>query len=138
MTCCVLDGSTALAWVLPGEASAAGDALLDRVAAEGALVPGLWHLEVGNVLLAAERRGRITAAERRQALDTLAGLPLRADADTAGQAWHGSLGCAVAHRLTLYDACYLELALRRDLPLATLDEALRRAAAASDVALLGS
>jgi hypothetical protein len=60
VTLCVLDSSAALAWVMPGEGDAATEALLDDVASAGAVAPGLWSLETANLLLAAERRGRIT------------------------------------------------------------------------------
>lgn len=133
MTACVLDSSAALAWVLPGESSDAGDALLDQVAEHGATVPGLWALETAHVLLTAERQGRITLAERRQALSTLIALPIQVDAKTATQAWEETVMLAAAHNLTVYDACYLELALRLSLPLATLDQALRHAAAVCGV-----
>ena len=137
MTRCVLDSSVALAWVLPGEGDQATEQLLDEVAAAGAAAPGLWPLEIGNVLLQAEKAKRITSVERRQALATLAGLPVQIDPDTAAQAWSRTLGLAETQKLTLYDASYLELALRLALPLASLDRKLRQAAAASGVELLG-
>jgi predicted nucleic acid-binding protein len=64
MAAFVLDCSVALAWFLPGERAAATDALLDQATEVGALVPGLWRLEVGNVLLIAERKGRIERTHR--------------------------------------------------------------------------
>lgn len=137
MTRCVLDSSVGLAWVLPGEGDGATEALLDEVAAEGAAAPGVWPLETANVLLRAERAKRITSDERRRALATLAALPIHIDADTAVQAWDRTLNLAEAQGLTLYDASYLELALRLSLPLASLDRTLRRAAAACGVLLLG-
>lgn len=137
MTRCVLDSSVGLAWVLPGEGDGATEALLDEVAAEGAAAPGLWPLETANVLLRAERAKRITSDERRRALATLAALPIHIDADTAVQAWDRTLNLAEAQGLTLYDASYLELALRLSLPLASLDRTLRRAAAVCGVLLLG-
>jgi predicted nucleic acid-binding protein len=137
VTLCVLDSSAALAWIMPGEGDAATDALLDGVTDAGAVVPGLWPLETANVLLAAERRGCITLAERRQALETLAELPIRVDPHTAARAWGDTLHLAASRDLTLYDASYLELALRSGLPLASLDRKLREAAAGCGVALLG-
>lgn len=136
MTRCVLDSSAALAWVLPGEGQAALERLLGEIAADGAVVPGLWPLEVGNILLVAERRGRLGAAERREALDLLRALPIDTDDETAARAWVATLTLAAAHGLTLYDASYLELARRRGLPLATLDSALRRAAGEAGVVLI--
>ena len=137
MTRCVLDSSVALAWVLPGEGTDATEALLDEIAASGAAAPGLWPLETANVLLQAERARRITRAERQRSLAALAALPIRIDADTATQAFGSTTALAEAHGLTLYDASYLELALRLALPLASLDGKLRQAAQASGVELLG-
>lgn len=137
MTHCVLDSSVAMAWVLPGEGDAATEALLDDVAAAGAATPGLWALETGNVLLHAEKAKRISTAERRQALIILSGLPIHIDPDTAAHAWDETLSLAEAQNLTVYDASYLELALRLALPLASLDKKLRKAAAACGVRVLG-
>ena len=137
MTRCVLDSSVALAWVLPGEGSDATEALLDEIAATGAAVPSLWPLETANVLLYAEKARRITRDERRRSLTTLAALPIRIDPDTAAQAFGSTLSLAESHGLTLYDASYLELALRLALPLASLDRKLRQAAQASSLELLG-
>jgi len=134
---CVLDSSVALAWVLPGEGDAATEALLDRVATAGAVAPGLWPLEIANVLLQAERARRITRAERQQALGLLAALPIRVDPEGASHAWGQSLTLAETLGLTVYDACTLELALRLGQPLASLDRPLRRAALARGVTLLG-
>jgi predicted nucleic acid-binding protein len=136
VTLCVLDSSVALAWVLPGEVEAIAETLLNDVVSRGAVVSGLWRLEVANVLLAAERRGRITLAERQEALTTLADLPIRTDPHTVAHAWGDALHLAAARGLTLYDATYLELALRLRLPLASLDRELRAAAADCGVALL--
>lgn len=137
MTVCVLDSSVALAWVLPGEATDATEALLDEIAARGAAAPGLWPLETGNVLLQAERARRIARHERRNSLTFLAALPVRLDPETAALAHGRTTDLAEARGLTLYDAAYLELALRLALPLATLDRRLREAAQASGVELLG-
>jgi predicted nucleic acid-binding protein len=137
VTVCVLDCSVALAWFLPGEATPHTEALLDRVAEAGAAVPALWPLEVANVLLMAERRGRITRAHRVTALTSLRRLPIRIDPETADHAWTATSDLAAAQGLTLYDATYLELCLRADLPLATLDQPLSKAARALGVEVLG-
>lgn len=133
----VLDSSVTLAWFLPDERRAEIDALLDRVSVEGAVVPGLWPIEVGNAFLAAERQKRMSAMQRGKALRALAMLPIQFDAETVVHAWATALSLAEAHRLTLYDAVYLELAVRRSLPLASLDRDLRAAGSALNVALLG-
>jgi predicted nucleic acid-binding protein len=124
----VLDSSVVLSWCLPDEGALDPDDVQILVAARGAIVPGHWSLEVANVLLMAERRGRIDAHFRRAALDDLALLPITVDIETPARAW-----TAETHRLTVYDAAYLELAGRRMLPLATLDAALRRAGEAMGI-----
>lgn len=135
MSACVLDCSAALSWILPGEGDMAADALLDTVAEAGASVPALWPFEVANVLLMAERRGRITPAERRQALSLLGDLQIHVDPQSPARAWTETLALAQAHRLTAYDASYLELAVRQGLPLASRDTELRSAALACGVPL---
>lgn len=111
--------------------------IFDRLSHSGAWVPGLWRLEVANVLEMGVRRKRHSADFRDATLFDLAQLPIQVDADTDRQAWDATLHLAIRHQLTLYDAAYLELALRRDLALATLDEALRNAAGAEKISLLG-
>src|SRR5437899_498031 len=103
----------------------------------GAWVPALWRLEVANVLQMNVRHGRHDAAFRDAALADLAILPISIDAETERHAWGSTLRLAEQHRLTLYDAAYLELAQRRGMPLATLDQELRDAASAEGVVLLG-
>lgn len=132
----VLDCSVALAWLLPDEHSAPVDAVMDRVAASRAWVPGLWRLEVANSLQTAVRRGRISAEFRDASLSDLSLLTIRVDPDTSSFSWSDTLHLADTHGLTLYDAAYLELAKRLGLPLASLDSALRTAASACNVALL--
>jgi predicted nucleic acid-binding protein len=133
---CVLDSSAALAWVLPGEATPATEAMLTAVGELGAIAPGLWPLETANVLWAAERLGRITLAERTQALAILAELPIHIDDRAAALAFGATSALAAARNLTIYDACYLELALRLGLPLASLDSRLSQAATAAGVPLI--
>jgi predicted nucleic acid-binding protein len=133
----VLDCSVTLAWLLPDEDAASAQAVLDRVAASRAWVPSLWRLEVANSLQSAVRRRRIDAAFRDASLDDLGLLNIQADPDTAGFAWRDTLQLSDACGLTVYDAAYLELALRLGLPLATHDAQLRRAATYQDVVLLG-
>lgn len=136
MSALVLDASAALAWCFIEERTPASQALLDRVAQAGAVVPPLWHLEIGNILLAAERRARATIAQVADAVGSLARLPIATDQADAAQRARESLALARQHRLTVYDACYLDLALRRALPLATLDDALQRAARETGVELI--
>lgn len=133
----VLDCSITLAWVYADETTEPINRVFDALRQGGAWVPGLWRLEVANVLEMGVRRKRHDAVFRDATLADLAQLPIQVDGDTDLQAWGASLWLAERHRLTLYDAAYLELALRRNLPLATLDADLRRAARGEKVELLG-
>lgn len=133
----VLDCSVAIAWLMPDEHSGYGQTILDRVVVEGAIVPDLWPLEVGNTLLVAERRKRIAPTQRLQALHMLADLPITLDQQTHKYAWNSALDLAEAHQLTLYDATYLELASRCSLPFATLDKQLVRAAGNMGISVPG-
>lgn len=124
----VLDCSATVPWVFESEATKATDALLDRLAQGArAWVPALWHLELANVLLGARRKNRIDQAGVEQFLGTLALYDVAVDQDTMANAWAKTLALAESHNLSVYDAAYLELALRRGLPLATLDTALAAA-----------
>ncbi|MEA1673466.1 type II toxin-antitoxin system VapC family toxin [Nitrospirillum sp. BR 11163] len=136
MTLCVIDSSAALAWVLPEETSPAAQALLERIIQDGALAPPLWRIEVANVLAMAERRGRISASDRQNALKQLGRLPIAFDDDGNARLWDAVSNLALRHGLSVYDAIYLELALRSGLPLATFDKALRQAASSSGVPLM--
>lgn len=134
----VVDCSVAVTWCFEDEATAEGDALLERMQEEGAAVPALWHLEIGNVLLQAERRGRITPADQAARIELLRKLPVDTDAETTARALTEILSLARAQRLTTYDAAYLELAARRGLPLATKDRELQDAAAQLGVTVLAA
>ena len=132
-----LDTSATIAWVYAGETSRPVRAVFDQVTESGAWVPGLWRLEIANVLEMGVRRGRHDAAFREMTLADLALLSIQVDPHTNDRAWGATIRLAERHRLTVYDAAYLELALRRGLPLATLDRELRVAATAENVTLLG-
>lgn len=124
----VLDCSVTVAWFFEDEATPETDALLDRTAESGALVPGLWRLQVGNVLSQAERRKRIDPSRVASYVDVLAQLPIATDTETEERALRETLALARQENLTTYDAAYLEVAMRRGAPLATRDTALIRAA----------
>jgi predicted nucleic acid-binding protein len=134
----VVDNSVALTWCFEDERTAATTALLERVGESGALAPGLWPLEALNGLLVAERLGRLDASRRRRLAGFLHALPINLDDETASQAWTATLGLAERFALSAYDAAYLELAQRHGLPLATLDQDLRKAATALGLTVLGS
>jgi predicted nucleic acid-binding protein len=133
----VLDSSITVAWLYREEATRSVDELFEDLIEASAWVPALWHLEVANVLQVGIRRGRHAADFRDRVLSDLSEFPIHVDSETARQAWGATARLAEHHRLTVYDAAYLELALRRGLPLATLDEDLRTAAEAEGVPLLG-
>jgi predicted nucleic acid-binding protein len=136
MAVCVLDAAIAVSWCIPSETDDAAAAALDAIVRGGALAPGLWSIEVANALLMAERRQRISEAQRLRALQALVELDIEVDAQEAAVIWGRVSHLAQIHRLTVYDATYLELALRRSLPLATTDKALARAAEATGLGVL--
>jgi predicted nucleic acid-binding protein len=122
----VLDCSATIPWVFESESTKETDALLDDLASGGkAWVPALWHLELGNVLLGAQRKERIDKAGIEKFLSTLGVYDIEVDSETMAMAWSKTLALAESFRLSMYDATYMELALRRGLPLATLDKSLR-------------
>ena len=128
----MLDNSVCMRWLfcdgMPEDRAYAARVLqhmIDDVAE--AVVPGLWPLEAGNVMVRAEARQQLSEARSAEFLGVLGGMNIRTDADTASRALHDTLQLARRFRLSTYDASYLELALREALPLATLDENLRRA-----------
>lgn len=132
----VLDGSAALAWCFEDEETEATKRLRHEVRANGAIVPRLWRLEVANALLQAERRRRLTQGKTAALLGLLREMPIVIDDETDNRAFADTLHLARAHDLSAYDAAYLELALRRTLPLATLDRDLARAAKRAGVTVM--
>ena len=126
----VLDASVAVAWCFDDESTPEAWALLGRLRATPAHVPALWALEIGNILLGAEKRRRISRERTIEFLGILGELDIRVDPDLPGRAFRDVLPLARERRLTTYDATYLELAIRLGLPLATKDKALARAAMA--------
>jgi predicted nucleic acid-binding protein len=131
----VLDCSVTMAWLFREELTPFTERVLDDVTAGRAVVPSLWPLEVGNVLLLAERRGRVSEADGARFLALLGGLPIEVDS-LRGLEWlHDVVPLARATGLTVYDASYLELAGRFGAPLATLDRRMAAAAEHFGVAL---
>ena len=125
----IVDASIGFAWVYQGQATPETDHLLNEVAAGATvIVPALWFLEMSNVLLMAQRRHRLTAAQRKAAMEKLTAMQFLVDEEGTRNAFGKTSELAEKHGLTIYDATYLELALRRSLPLASRDEALRTAA----------
>jgi len=132
----VLDSAITLAFVFSDQLDEGVAQVFDQAAAEGVLVPQHWRLEVANALALAVHRGRIDSEFRAGALADLSLLCIETDPNTDAHAWTDTLAFAERFRLTLYDAAYLELAHRRNLPLATLYEDLRVAARTASVPLL--
>ena len=133
MTTYVLDASVAIAWLFDDESDPRADFFLTRLENEPALVPQHWILEVRNALLVGERRGRIRADEVDERLINLKVLPVPTDSEPDFEV---AFALARAHRLSFYDAIYLELARRQGLPLATLDDRLGQAALAEGLSLV--
>ena len=124
----VIDASIALSWCFEDEATPETDRLFEQVRDDGAIVPGLWHLELANVLLQAEKRKRISAEDVATRLRLISVLPIATDRETSARAWQDTLSIARVEGLTAYDAAYLELAIRLGIPLLSKDDDLIRAA----------
>lgn len=131
------DASVAIAGVAEDEQAPECAALLERAILQGAAAPAIWALEVANILGLKLQRKKISAEGRRRALASLRSVDIALDVvEFRSAAFDRTIGFADEHRLTLYDAAYLELAVRLGCPLATLDSALREAARAENIALL--
>lgn len=133
MTAAVLDASIVLSWCLGDEHNALADRAMQWTIDQGAVVPGIWWYELRNALVVNERRGRIGAEDVRASLADLAEMRISLDTGHDGAV---VLDLARRHDLSVYDAAYLEVAVRRGLPLASLDLRLRQAASANRIALL--
>ena len=133
MSAFVLDASVAIAWLLDDEENPLADAARWRIVDGGAFVPQVWHLEVRNALLVAERRRRISEEGATERLRSLKELPIYTDTEPDLET---TFELARRHHLAIYDAVYLELARRRNEALATLDSALVRAAATEGLPLV--
>ncbi|MFI5454800.1 MAG: type II toxin-antitoxin system VapC family toxin [Isosphaerales bacterium] len=131
----VLDCSLTMAWCFDDEATPYTDGVRDQLAEVRAIVPMLWPLEVANATIVGERRKRLDEARTLRFFALLSGLPIVVDDETAARAWSETLHLARAYNLSAYDAAYLELAIRRGLPLASLDDKLKATAKSTGVAL---
>jgi predicted nucleic acid-binding protein len=129
----VVDASIAASWILPDEQAEAAMLWRERLALDGAVAPVIWWYEVRNLLLVAERRNRIDAEYVEIAFQLIEDYPITiADRPEPGVL----MQLARRHTLTIYDAAYLEIALRMSIPLATLDKALIKAARVEEIALV--
>lgn len=132
----VVDNSVVMAWCFVDEGREYADRILDKLVTAEILVPAIWPLEVGNVLLVAERRKRLTRADSIRFLSLLDNLPITVEQETPDRMLKEIFSLAREYTLSTYDASYLDLAMRKGLPLATLDEALIKAARKSKVEVL--
>ncbi len=133
----VLDCSMTMAWCFADESTPETAAIQDRLASEAAVVPAHWFLEVVNVLTMAEKRRRISPDDASQFLQMLSVLDIQVDDEASRRAFDHILPLCRSHGLTSYDAAYLDLVIRRQLPLASLDDALRQAVTSLGMQVLG-
>lgn len=132
----VVDNSVVMSWCFQDQANDYADAVLSRLAEATAYVPSVWPLEVTNALLAAERRGCLSEAGSLRFLVLLSQLPIRVESEGPAKEMKDVLALARAHKLSSYDAAYPDLAMKKGVPLATLDKKLRQAAKAMKLRLL--
>ena len=133
----VVDCSTTMAWCFEDEANRSADEALSTLLTDEGLVPSIWTLEVANVLLGAERHGRLTEADTMRFLDLLGDLPIRVEQCDTPVVFGAVMPCGRRFGLTSYDAAYLDLAMRTGAPLATSDKKLREACRSAGVPLHG-
>ena len=131
----VLDASVALAWFFQDAADAYADRVLESLAERTAVVPSIWPLEIANALVTGERRNRNLPEQSDTWLSNMKQLPIRVEAEVGLAEIPDLLAICRSWQLTSYDAAYLELARRLQLPLATLDQKLHQAASAAGLTL---
>jgi predicted nucleic acid-binding protein len=124
-----------MAWFFADEANSYADSVAKSLKDAIAVVPGLFHLEIANILLVGERRKRNNRAQADSFVTRLAALPVIVDGQTASRACTDTIALARTYGLSTYDAAYLEVAVRETLPIATLDDEIRDAAIAIGVSL---
>ena len=124
----VIDNSVIMGWCFEDEEDDYADAALECLATGEALAPAVWPLEVGNVLLAAERKKRLNRAAIIRFLELLGALPIRVEQESPDRMFKEIVSLAWEQNLSTYDASYLDLAMRRGIPIATRDTALAEAA----------
>jgi predicted nucleic acid-binding protein len=134
----VVDNSVVMAWCFDDEADSYTDAIQDSLTHNVAYVPSIWPLEVTNVLLVAERKKRITKAASGHFIAMLSQLPIVVDSTEQERVFHDIMSLARQYKLTSCDACYLELAIRKGLPIASLDNAILKAANDIQIQIIGT
>lgn len=134
----VLDNSVTMRWLLKSSKpsdQAYAESVLTALIDVDAYVPSLWHLEVGNVLINAEKYGDLKLGDSEGFISRLESLPIYVDEETANKALNRTLNMAREYKLSSYDVAYLELAIRKGMPIATLDKDLRKAAVKANVSI---
>ncbi len=129
----VIDSSVIMSWCFEGEGNDYAEAVLESLETREALVPAIWPLEVGNVLLVAERKKRLNHSSSVRFLGLLGGLPISVEQEPPDRMLKEIFSLAREHKLSTYDASYLDLAMRLGLPLSTLDTSLLKAAGKCEV-----
>jgi predicted nucleic acid-binding protein len=136
MSSFVIDNSVVMSWCFKDETNKYGDAVLERLAEFTAIVPPIWPLEVVNVLLVAERRNRLKQVDSVRFITLLSQLPIVVEHEASERQMKDLLALGRASNLSSYDAAYLDLSVRKDCPIATLDKKLIEAAKKADVTIL--
>jgi len=132
----VIDTSVVMTWCFKDETSKYADAILDSLEVSIAVVPSIWPLEVGNVLLVAERKKRLGEADSTRFIALIAELPIMIEQEPPERMMKEILALAREHKLSTYDASYLDLSMRKGLPIATLNNGLIAAAKRSQVPII--
>ena len=132
----VLDNSVVMSWCFKDETNQYADAVLDQLSEATAIVPSIWPLEVVNVLLVAERSKRLQQADSVRFITLLLQLPIEVEHEWPEKIMKDLLALGRTKNLSSYDASYLDLAMRKDCPIATLDKRIRDAAEDISVAVL--
>ena len=133
----VIDSSAMLTIQFPDEDGSLFQDVAELLADFGAVTPVHWKAEIANSLVVATMRGRISVPERDNIIADMSGFAIETDHESAEQFWQNTIKLCDRHKLTAYDASYLELSLRRSLPLATMDKALAASARAEGVTVYG-
>jgi predicted nucleic acid-binding protein len=134
----VVDNSVVMTWCFADETDKYSDAVLDSLVVSTAFVPSIWPLEVGNVLLVAEGRKRLSEADSTRFIALLGELSIVIEQEEPERMMKDVVALARKHKISTYDASYLDLAMRKGLPIASLDKGLRKAAKRSRVSILQS
>jgi predicted nucleic acid-binding protein len=132
----VVDNSVVMSWCFKDETNKYGDAVIEKLAESTAIVPPIWPLEVVNVLLVAERRNRLKQVDSVRFITLLSQLPIVVEHEGLARQMKDLLALGRTNNLSSYNAAYLDLSMRKDCPIATLDKKLIEAAKKVDITIL--